>query len=201
MADDIFDFGFTAGGKLRNRKNIIDIYRTASGAIVANTTLDIFVLGQDINGKLATASTPLKENLKTYLNQSRMIGDTLNIKDAFIVNIGIDFQIITLPNYNNNQVLERCIVALQNYFAINRWQINQPILLNPISVLLDEIEGVQTVKKVLFSNLVGESKGYSQYAYDIEGATQNGTIFPSLDPSIFEIKYPNSDIKGQVVAI
>ena len=170
-------------------------------ATSANTTLDIFVLGQDINGKLATASTPLKENLKTYLNQSRMIGDTLNIKDAFIVNIGIDFQIITLPNYNNNQVLERCIVALQNYFAIDRWQINQPILLNPISVLLDEIEGVQTVKKVLFSNLVGESKGYSQYAYDIEGATQNGTIFPSLDPSIFEIKYPNSDIKGQVVAI
>lgn len=170
-------------------------------ATSANTTLDIFVLGQDINGKLSTASTPLKENLKTYLNQSRMIGDTLNIKDAFIVNIGIDFQIITLPNYNNNQVLERCIIALQNYFAIDRWQINQPILLNPISVLLDEIEGVQTVKKVLFSNLVGESKGYSQYAYDIEGATQNGTIFPSLDPSIFEIKYPNSDIKGQVVAI
>jgi len=167
----------------------------------ANTTLDIFVLGQDINGKLSTASIPLKENLKTYLNQSRMIGDTLSIKDAFIVNIGIDFQIITLPNYNNNQVLERCIIALQNYFKIDRWQINQPILLNPISVLLDEIEGVQTVKKVKFSNLVGESKGYSQYAYDIEGATQNGTIFPSLDPSIFEVKYPNSDIKGQVVAI
>ena len=57
------------------------------------------------------------------------------------------------------------------------------------------------LKKVKFSNLVGVSKGYSQYAYDIEGATQNGTIFPSLDPSIFEIKYPNSDIKGQVVAI
>ena len=71
------------------------------------------------------------------------------------------------------------------------------LLLNPISVLLDEIEGVQTVKKVLFSNLVGESKGYSQYAYDIEGATQNGTIFPSLDPSIFEIKYPNKDIRGR----
>tara|TARA_B100002019_G_scaffold50546_1_gene42994 strand:+ start:8082 stop:9926 length:1845 start_codon:yes stop_codon:yes gene_type:complete len=170
-------------------------------ATSANTTLDIFVLGQDINGKLSPASTALKENLKTYLNQSRMIGDTLSIKDAFIINIGIDFQIITLPNYNNNQVIERCIVALQNYFATDRWQINQPILLNPISVLLDEIEGVQTVKKVKFSNLVGVSKGYSQYAYDIEGATQNGTIFPSLDPSIFEIKYPNSDIKGQVVAI
>ncbi len=167
----------------------------------ANTTLDIYVLSQDINNNLANASDPLKGNLKTYLNQSRMIGDTISIKDAFIINIGINFEIITLPNYNNNQVIERCIVALQNYFNITRWQINQPILLNPSSVILDEIEGVQTVKKVKFSNLVGESKGYSKYAYDIEGATQNGTIFPSLDPSIFEIKYPNTDIKGQVVAI
>ena len=167
----------------------------------ANTTLDIFVLSQDINGNLATASSPLKENVKTYLNQYRMIGDTISIKDAFIINIGINFEIITLPNYNNNKVLENCILELQRYFNINRWQINQPILINPLFVLLDEVEGVQTVKKVEFSNLVGISKGYSQYAYDITGATQNGTIFPSLDPSIFELKYPNTDIKGQVVSI
>ena len=167
----------------------------------ANTTLDVFVLSQDVNGNLATASTPLKENVKTYLNQYRMIGDTISIKDAFIINIGINFEIITLPNYNNNKVLESCILELQRYFNIDRWQINQPILLNPLFVLLDEVEGVQTVKKINFSNLVGVSKGYSQYAYDIVGATQNGTIFPSLDPSIFEVKYPNIDIKGQVVAI
>ncbi len=167
----------------------------------ANTTLDVFVLSQDVNGNLAAASTPLKENVKTYLNQYRMIGDTISIKDAFIINIGINFEIITLPNYNNNKVLESCILELQRYFNIDRWQINQPILLNPLFVLLDEVEGVQTVKKVNFSNLVGVSKGYSQYAYDIVGATQNGTIFPSLDPSIFEVKYPNIDIKGQVVAI
>ena len=79
----------------------------------ANTTLDIFVLSQDINGNLATASSPLKENVKTYLNQYRMIGDTISIKDAFIINIGINFEIITLPNYNNNKVLENCILELQ----------------------------------------------------------------------------------------
>ena len=103
----------------------------------ANTTLDIFVLSQDINGNLATASSPLKENVKTYLNQYRMIGDTISIKDAFIINIGINFEIITLPNYNNNKVLENCILELQRYFNINRWQINQPILINPLFVLLD----------------------------------------------------------------
>ena len=170
-------------------------------ATSANTTLDIFVLSQDINGNLATASKALKQNIKTYLNEYRMIGDTISIKDAFIINFGIDFEIITLPNYNNNKVLEKCILELQRYFSINKWQINQPIIINPLFVLLDEVEGVQTVKKVQFKNLVGISKGYSQIAYDLEGATQNGTIFPSLDPSIFEIKYPNTDIKGQVVAI
>ena len=167
----------------------------------ANTTLDIFVLSQDINGNLATASNTLKENIKTYLNQYRMIGDSISIKDAFIINFGIDFEIITLPNYNNNKVLERCILELQRYFNIDRWQINQPIIINPLFVLLDEVEGVQTVKKIQFKNLAGVSKGYTQYAYDMVGATQNGTIFPSLDPSIFEIKYPNVDIKGQVVSI
>ena len=170
-------------------------------ATSANTTLDIFILSQDINNNLTNASTALKQNLKTYLNEYRMIGDTISIKDAFIINIGIEFEIITLPNYNNNKVLQKCIVALQNYFNTDRWQINQPIIINPLFVLLDEIEGVQTVKKIQFKNLVGESDGYSRIAYDIEGATQNGTIFPSLDPSIFEIKYPNVDIKGQVVAI
>ena len=170
-------------------------------ATSANTTLDIFVLSQDINSNLSTASNTLKQNLKTYLNQYRMIGDTISIKDAFIINIGIDFEIVTLPNYNNNQVLKKCITALQAYFNIDRWQINQPIIINPLFVLLDEIEGVHTVKKINFKNLAGVGQGYSVYAYDIEGATQNGTIFPSLDPSIFEVKYPNIDIKGQVVSI
>ena len=167
----------------------------------ANTTLNIFVLSVDNNNKLTTASTTLKNNLKTYLNQYRMIGDSLSIRDAFVINIGVNFEIITLPNYNNNRVLGDCIIALQRYFNTNRWQINQPILLNPLYVLLDEVEGVQTVKTIKISNISGLSKGYSEWAYDINGATQNGTIFPSLDPSIFEVKFPNTDIKGQVVAI
>ena len=60
---------------------------------------------------------------------------------------------------------------------------------------------MQTVKKLLISNVAGTTSGYSKYGYDISGATQNGTIFPSLDPSIFEVKYPNTDITGRVVNI
>ena len=66
---------------------------------------------------------------------------------------------------------------------------------------MDQIEGVQTVKQVNLTNQAGTSRGYSQYAYDMNGALQNGTIFPSLDPSIFELKYPDNDIKGRVVTL
>jgi hypothetical protein len=167
----------------------------------ANTTLNLYVLSYNSNGNLTTASSTLKNNIKTYINQYRMIGDTISIKDAFIINIACDFEIITLPNYNSNEVIFRCISALQNYFNTNNWQINQPIILRDIMVLLDNIEGVQTVNKVNITNKTGTTSGYSQYAYDIAGATQKNIIYPSLDPSIFELKYPNTDIKGRVVTI
>jgi hypothetical protein len=167
----------------------------------ANTTLDLYILTYNSVGNLVIASSTLKNNLKTYINQYRMIGDTISIKDAFVINIACDFEIITLPNYNSNEVIFRCISALQEYFNINNWQINQPIILRDINTLIDNIEGVQTVNKVIISNKAGTTSGYSQYAYDIAGATQKGIIYPSLDPSIFELKYPNTDIKGKVVTI
>ena len=165
----------------------------------ANTTLDLYVLTNDLNNKLTTASDALKNNLRTYINQYRMIGDTISIKDAFIINFGIQFEVITYPNFNSNEVIERCILALQDYFLIDKWQINQPIVTSTLNVLLDALEGVQTVRSITFNNIAGTTSGYSPWAYDMDGANQNGTIFPSLDPSIFELKYPNIDIKGRVV--
>jgi len=117
-----------------------------------DTILDLYILAYNQNNNLVTTSQTIKNNLITYLNQSRMIGDTVNIKDAFIINICIDFEIITLPN-------------------------------------------------VSITNKAGTNDGYSQYAYDISGATQGGIIYPSLDPSIFEVKYPNNDITGRVVSL
>ena len=165
----------------------------------ANTTLDLYVLTEDASNKLTVASDTIKNNLKKYIEQYRMIGDTISIKDAFVINFSVDFEIITYPNFNSNEVLESCIVALQTYFNTNRWQISQPIIIPDLFVLLDQLDGVQTVKNVTVENKAGTTKGYSQWAYDMNGANQNGTIFPSLDPSIFELKYPNTDIKGRVV--
>jgi hypothetical protein len=169
----------------------------ASGA--AASVLDLYILSFDNESKLRTASPALKQNLATYLSQYRMVNDSISIKDAFIINIGVNFDIIVLPNFNSNEVLTKCILALQDFFAIKNWQINEPIVLRDVYVVLDNVEGVQTVKNLSFSNKVGTALGYSQYAYDITGATTNGVIYPSLDPMIFEVKYPTTDIQGRVV--
>ncbi len=135
------------------------------------------------------------------MSQYRVIGDNIEIRNGFIINIAIDFEIIVLPNFNNNEVILACINSLKDYFKRDNWQINQPIMIRDLFVRLDKIKGVQTVKNIIFSNKAGASNGYSPYAYDIDGATQENVIYPSLDPSIFELKYPNTDIKGKVVPL
>jgi hypothetical protein len=167
----------------------------------SNAILDLYILTFDINNKLNIASTALKQNMITYLSQYRMINDSINIKDGYIVNIGVNFDIMILPNYNSNDVLTRCISTLQTYFAIDNWQINQPIILRELYILLDKIEGVQTVKSIDISNKVGVNLGYSQWAYDMSGATKNNVVYPSLDPMIFEVKFPSTDIQGRVVSL
>ena len=167
----------------------------------SNSVLDLYVLSYNINKQISLASSALKQNLSTYLSAYRMVNDSINIKDGFIINIGLNFDIIVLPEFNNNQVLTDCITALQNYFDIDNWQINQPIILREIYILLDKIKGVQTVKNIEITNKVGENLGYSQFEYDIQAATTDQVVYPSLDPSIFEIKYPNTDIQGRVVPL
>ena len=163
--------------------------------------LCLYILTQNSTGQLDYASETLKKNLRTYLSHYRVIGDSIEIKDAYIINIAVDFEIIVLPNFNNSDVILACINSLQEYFNREKWQMHQPIMMRELFILLDQITGVQSVKRVDISNKSGTTSGYSQYSYDIGGATQNQVIYPSLDPSIFELRYPNTDITGRVVPL
>ena len=164
-------------------------------------SLDMYILGYNSNKQLVTAATTLKENLVTYIDQFRMVTDAINIKDAFYINIGINFDITVRSGYNNNSVVTDCIVTLQNYFNTDKWNINQPIKISDVQSAILNVKGVQSVVKLEFINKQ-DSTGttYSLYAYDIPGAIRNNIIYPSLDPSIFEIRYPNTDIQGRVVS-
>lgn len=161
--------------------------------------MNMYVLGFNDSKHLTELNQAVKENLKTYLGYYRILTDAVNIKDAFIINIGIDFEISVLPNYNSNEVLLKCINQLVELFNIDRWQINQPITKSDITTTIANVKGVQSVVGIKFLNLYDSDFGYSGNVYDIDGATKNGVIYPSLDPSIFEVKFPTQDIRGRVV--
>ena len=184
-----------------------DMAREAlSTPTVSNTTynnplsLDMYILGYNSSKQLTIASNTLKSNLVTYLNQYRMVTDAINIKDAYYINIGINFDIKIQRGYSSSTVITNCITALQSFFNINNWAINQPIIISDVVSTLLQINGVQSVVKIDIVNKQDNTgTTYSQYAYDIAGATKQDTIYPSLDPSIFEVRYPNTDIQGRVV--
>jgi hypothetical protein len=164
--------------------------------------LDLYILSYNNNKKLTTASTTLKENLVTYLNEYRMVTDAINIKDAFYINIGVNFDITVLSGFSNKEILTNCISSLQNYFSIDKWQINQPIYISDINSILLQIKGVKSIVRLEIINKQDNTgNNYSQYGYDINGATRNNIIYPSMDPAIFEVRYPNTDIQGRVVTL
>jgi hypothetical protein len=165
---------------------------------VRPNVINLYTLGYDTNGKLTTLNTVVKENLARYLEQFRMLTDDVNILDAFIINIGVQFDISVLRNYNVNDVLARSIGSVQDFFNTSKWNINQPIILADLMYNIGLVEGVQNVKSVSVFNKYQykDGTGYQNYRYDIDEATINGVIYPSLDPSIFELKYPTTDIIG-----
>ena len=158
--------------------------------------INLYLLGYDINGNLTNLNRAVKENLKTYLNEYRLLTDGININDGFIINIGIDFEIVVFGNYNKSEVLTKCIIDLKDYFNINNLSFNQTINLSEIELLLANVEGVSSVPKVIITNKC--SGKYSSNSYNINAATKDKIVYPSLDPSIFEIKFPDADIKGRV---
>jgi len=167
---------------------------TESSQISSN----LYILGYDRNKYFTTCNKASKTNLITYLNYYKPLTDSINIMDAFIINFGIDFEITTFRNNNNQQVLLDCISELKSYFNVDKWEINQPIIESEVINLIANVKGVQSVINVVFNNLAGQEKGYSRFRYDFKTANKNGIIYPSLDPSIFELKYPDTDIKGKI---
>ncbi len=167
--------------------------------------LNLYTCGYDNQKNLTALNEATKYNLKNYISYHRLLTDAVNIKNAHIVNIGVTFEIVVLPEFNSNEVLLRCIDRLRDYFNVDNWRINEPINLSKIYVEIDKVDGVQTVVRPDKEGVGGLqisnkfNGNYSPNKYSIRNATKGGIIYPPKDPSIFEVKYPNTDIRGQVV--
>jgi hypothetical protein len=199
----IVNSSLAKGGKLpttneikQNVRNFVQ--KTTQNAELVNPfAINLYTLGYDSNGKLTTLNRAVKENLKTYLNEFRILTDGVNIIDGFVINIGINFDITVYKNYNSKEVVLRCIEEIKSIFSIDNWQFNQTINLSDIELGLAMVDGVASIQKVEIVNKCGGA--YAKNSYDIKGATKNKIIYPSLDPSIFEVKFPDKDIKGRAV--
>ena len=182
--------------------------RSLSARIPNPLALNMYTLGYNSNKILEPLSQTVKENLKNYLSEYRLVTDAINIKDAYIIDIAVDFAILTKVGFNKNDVLLRCVAAVKDFFNIDNWQIGQPIVTADIVYELSLVDGVAAVTKpiespndsqIVITNKFRRADGYSGNTYDIESATINGTVYPALDPSIFQVRFPNTDIRGKVV--
>jgi len=181
----------------------------ADGRIINPLALNLYVLGFDAGKRLAKINQAVKENIQTYLTQFRMVTDAVNIQDAYIINIGVKFNLLTKAGYNKEEVVLRAIQTVKDFFNIDKWQIGQPIVLADLAYKISLVDGVSAVVPpdeenpnglpVVITNKYKESNGYSGNVYDTVTATKDGVVYPSLDPSCFELKFPNTDIEGRVV--
>ena len=189
--------------------DVVDTGANSDNRIINPLALNLYLLGYNASNKLTQLNQAVKENVQTYLTQFRMVTDAVNIKDAFIININVKFNIITKTGYNGEEVLLRAIQSVKEFFEIDKWQIGQPIVLADLAYRISVTDGVSAVVPpeennpnglpVTIGNKFLASDGYSGNMYDMIAATKDGVIYPSMDPSCFELKFPATDIEGRVV--
>jgi len=182
-----------------NNNNIDNYFRKINYDISNPFSINLYILSYDSNKKLTTSNQALVNNLLKYLKQFRIMTDGINIIDGFVINIGVDFSISVYKGYNKKEVMLNCISAAQSFFNIDEWSFSQPININQLELEIAKTEGVQSVPSLKIKNLTVLDGNYSPVEYDIANATKNNIIYPSVDPSVFEVKYPESDIKCSVV--
>ena len=111
--------------------------------------INLYTLGYNTNKNLTVLNRAVKENLKTYIGEYRMLTDGINILDGFIINVGVNFEIRVYGGYNKREVLTKCINELKSYFNIDNWTFNMPINISEVELLIAGVEGVQSVQSVI----------------------------------------------------
>jgi hypothetical protein len=166
-----------------------------------NTNINLYLLGYDSDRRMAVLNNTVKSNVKKFLNGYRMLTDRINILDAFVVNFGINYSIVVYEGFNSYDVIAKASDRLKSYFDSDNQQINQPIIKADVLLEIARVEGVQSVTSLDLINLYRAKDGsdYSIYVYDMEQNKRNEVIYPSADPCLFELRYPQDDIIGTAI--
>ena len=158
--------------------------------------LNMYVISEDQFGKLTTTNSTIKNNLRTWLNHYRMINDTVDILNPFVINIAIEFSARPTPDADRYMVLEKAISALKELYA-NPFYIGEQLNVTDIYAKLREVNGVLDVTKVKLVNKTGGN--YAGTTFDINAnMSPDGTYLIAPKNCVFELKFPAVDIKGMI---
>ena len=158
--------------------------------------LNIYVIAENEEGFLTSANNTIKQNLKTWLNQYRMINDTVDILDAKIVNLGIDFVAVSRSGQNKVTIFQNILTRLKNFLNFNP-EIGEPFHITDVYKIINTTPGVVDATDVTIINKTGGA--YSSISYNIEQyLSPDGRMVEAPENVVFELKYPNLDIKGTI---
>lgn len=162
----------------------------------------LFIICKNNNNELVTASDTLKKNLSKYLNHYRLIADAIDILDAQVINIQLNYKIITAPDQNKQLVLQNVNSKLIDYFNIKNFEIDQPISIPDLINIIYNNPGVVGLdqNELRIVNVTGNigTNTYSNVNFDVFANTYKGGLIIPPQGGMFELKYKNSDIKGWV---
>ena len=165
-----------------------------------NNKVVVSIIGIGSDGKLTnTSNTLLKTNISEYLAQYRMINDYVEVKDGKIFNLAFDIEVY-VENIADNQIANNIISIVREYFNISNLEMNQDIYLGRLEKQILDANGVINIIDIKVYNKQGgeySNNVVSQEIFDTstgEIKIINNTIYSTVD-SIFEIKYPEKDIR------
>jgi len=153
-------------------------------------------LSEDADGKLITTNQVLKNNTKVWLNRHKMINDTIDILDPKIINIRINFVAVVDYSEDKFEALMIAIREIQDIFK-EQLDIGQPIYITKIYDRLNNLDEIVDVTSVKITNQSGglysdETLNINQYI------SADGRILYAPNNVVYELKYPNNDIKGTI---
>ena len=189
---DYESLAYNMPGKFGNLKRV-NIISDSSDA----QTINMYMISEDSNGKLATTDVKTKQNLKNWLTKYKGLNDSLELYDAKILNFGIEFTAVSDKRYSSSDVLNMAISKLEKYFS-ETFYIGEPLYINRIYDTLNKIDGIIDVKSV---KIVTKTSGnYSSLDLNLNDIiSKDGTFYNIPKNCIFELKYPKNDIKGTII--
>lgn len=159
--------------------------------------LNVYIISEDRNGNFTQSNSTIKNNLKTWMNNYRMLSDTIDVLDAFIINFGIEFVVQPKKDTDKFTLVDTCIQKLVTEFNQTKYFIGEPISISDIYTKLSEVEGVKSVSSVVIKNKKGDN--YSSVSFDINDNTSpDGSSVVIPKNAVAELKFPSVDITGKI---